>query len=107
MQRKQNRIPVSLNTVLECSSGRREARISDLGLGGCFVDCLTQINQGESVSFKIEVEKDVWLAFSGEVTYVFPGVGFGVRFNEMPPENRSALEHRMLMNDADPWMGDR
>ena len=106
MSRKQNRSPLFLKVVLQSSSGKREARISDLSLGGCFIDCVTPINQGEIVSFKIEVEDGAWLNFEGEAVYIFPGVGFGVRFLPMPEEKRSALEHRILINGTDPWTGD-
>ncbi|HEY8561509.1 MAG TPA: PilZ domain-containing protein [Pyrinomonadaceae bacterium] len=106
MPRKQNRIPVSINVILQCSSGRREARISDLSLGGCFIDCLMPIIEGEIVSFKLEVEDGIWLDLEGKVSYIFPMIGFGIRFLPMPEEKRGALEHRILMSGADPWRGD-
>jgi len=107
MPRKQERTPVSLDIILEGSSGRREARISDLSLGGCFIDCLTFIRQGEIVSFKIKISEGEWMEMKGEVAYVFEGLGFGVRFTEMSENNKSLIEHLILMNNGDPWGSDK
>jgi hypothetical protein len=107
MPRKQERTPVSLDIILEGSSGRREARISDISLGGCFVDCPTYIRQGEIISFKVKISESEWLEMQGEVAYVFEDLGFGVRFTAMSEDKQSLLEHLILMNDGNPWGSDK
>ena len=106
MPRNQARTPVSLNIILEGASGKRQARISDISLGGCFIDCVTPINQGETVSFQVKIADDQWLALTGEVVYLFSGVGIGVRFDSLTEDARSLLEHLILMNGGDPWSRD-
>ena len=106
MPRKQERTPISLKIILEWSSGKREARITDLSLGGCFIDCLTPISEGEPVSFKIKISEREFLDLRGEIVYVFRGVGFGVRFFSLSEADQITLEHLILMNDGNPWGAD-
>ena len=103
MPRNQERTPVSLNIILEWASGKREARISDISLGGCFIDCLTPINIGETISFKIKIAEGEWVELHGEITYAFPGVGFGIRFTSLSENDQSLIEHLILMNNGNPW----
>ena len=106
MPRKQERTPVSLKIILEWSAGKREARVTDISLGGCFIDCLTPINAGETVSFKIKIDEDEFLELRGEIAYVFRGVGFGVHFTSLSENDRSVLQHLILMNDGNPYGSD-
>ena len=106
MPRKQERTPVSLKIILEWSAGKREARISDLSMGGCFIDCLTPISAGETVSFKIKIDEGEFLELYGEIAYVFRGVGFGVRFLSLSENDRSIIEYLILMNNGNPWGSD-
>lgn len=107
MPRMQERTTVSLDIFLEWSSGRREARISDISLGGCFIDCLTPIQEGEAVSFKVKMSEGEWIELSGVVVYVFSGLGFGVRFTCLSESQKILIEHLILMNNGNPWGTDR
>jgi hypothetical protein len=90
--RKNERTAVALETVLEWSSGKRETRISDLSLGGCFVDSTFSPHVNDVVILKVQVLPGEWLKLSGEVVYVYPGIGFGVRFTLISDEERLLLE---------------
>ncbi len=77
---------------LESGSGLREARISDISLGGCFVDTIATAQEGEVVKFDVKLE-DRTFNMVGEVAYVFPGNGFGVKFTEIPDGFEQVLAH--------------
>lgn len=94
MPREHDRIPYLTEIVLESSSGKREARISDLGPGGCYIDSIAAVHEGEKVSFDI-VMADVQMNFSGEVAYAFPGNGFGVRFTDLTDDKREFIRRAM------------
>jgi len=79
MPRQHERISISLEVVLELSSGKREARVSDLSRGGCFVDTIIEVPKGELILFRLKMDGD-WVELSGNVTYCFTGMGFGVEF---------------------------
>lgn len=103
MPRKQERTPVSIDIILEWSSGKRQARISDLSLQGCFIDCLANIREGEIVSFKVYLSEGECFDLCGEVVYALEGFGFGVRFTELSENSLSLVEHCILINNGNPW----
>ena len=83
MNREQKRAPYLIEAILEFSSGRREARISDLSLGGCYVDSIAPVAQGETIAFDIPVAEGKLLHLVGTVAHVFESNGFGVKFAEL------------------------
>jgi len=103
MPRIQERTPVSLDIVLEGASGRRIARITDLSLGGCFIDSVMPIRLGEIIPFKIKASEGEWLELQGEVVYIFAGLGFGIRFISITEGKQCIIEHIILMNNGNPW----
>jgi hypothetical protein len=92
MAREQERVSFFVEVVLESASGKREARISDLSLGGCFIDSIALMTEGESVAFELLREGGQLVRFTGRVTYVLPGVGFGVRFTNISEDQQAFLE---------------
>ena len=92
--------------MLEWASGKRQARVSDISLGGCFIDTIANLRAGEAVSFKVKVTESEWIELTGEVRYVLPGFGFGVLFAPLSAEQKSLIEHLILMHNGNPWSGD-
>lgn len=91
MPREYVRFPYPMEIVLEFSSGSREARVSDLSLGGCFVDSILDVNEGEAVTFDLRLPTGEWLKLSGDVVYTMPQIGFGIRFTGLSQEQTSQL----------------
>lgn len=77
---------------LESGSGRQDGRISDISLGGCFVDTIATAQEGEVVRFDLTME-DRSFHLVGEVAYVFPGNGYGIKFTEIPDGFEKVLAH--------------
>ena len=100
MPREHERVSYFTETVLESASGKREARISDLGPGGCYIDSIAGVQTGESVSFDIVKPPDTRMNFSGEVAYIFPGNGFGVKFTELTDEKRRFIDELIKSSQA-------
>ena len=92
MPREQVRITYLTETVLECMSGRREARISDLSVGGCYIDSIAEVGIGEEVSFELRLPAGTSVPVRGRVAYVLAGNGFGVSFTSLPDESREVIE---------------
>jgi len=104
--RKQERTHVSLEISLEGASGKRQARVSDLSLGGCFIDSIFNMPSGEKLLLRIKISDGEWLEIFGEVVYVFHGTGFGVRFTSISEKDKIVLEHLILMHNGNPWGAD-
>jgi c-di-GMP-binding flagellar brake protein YcgR len=78
--------------VTELSSGARlSARISELSLGGCYVDAMTQFSEGTQVELRILRDQGVFET-KAKVVYCHPQSGMGLAFAELTPEQRSVLE---------------
>jgi hypothetical protein len=92
MPNKNDRISVSLETIMESTSGKREARISDISIGGCYVDTIVTASVGEDVTVTVRTPTGEWMKLPGEVMYCFPGMGFGLRFRDLAESDRALLE---------------
>ena len=67
--------------------------IYDLSLGGCFVNSVHQApHRGQVFAITIELPTGETLAAKGEMAFVRPGFGYGVKFCELSDENRTRLE---------------
>jgi PilZ domain-containing protein len=98
MQREHQRYTHFLDVVLESSSGKIEARISEIGLGGCYVDTIVTVYEGDEVFFHLGPPFDESLRFAGTVVYVFPGMGFGIKFKDITDQNRAVIEQIIKSN---------
>jgi CheY-like chemotaxis protein len=94
--RQHERIAVSLEVVLESASGKRDARISDIGMGGCYIDSISHVSIGEKMFFQVHLPTGHWVRLHGEVVYSFADSGFGLRFSDLPQEERILLEQVIL-----------
>lgn len=90
--RQNERITLSLEIVLDRSSSKREARIKDLSLGGCFVESLTPVTKGETVVFKVHFPTGKLSMLNGEVVNVFANKGFSLCFTVLTEEEENLIE---------------
>jgi hypothetical protein len=77
--------------VIEIASGARfSTRTTDLGPGGCFVDTLVPFEAGSEVRIVVREGRSQFEA-TGIVVYSQAGLGMGIAFDELEPEQRRAL----------------
>ena len=78
--------------IVEISSGvRLSARSCDLGVNGCYVDTLIPFPVGTPVRIRLTKDKTI-VEVSGDVVYQLPGLGMGIAFRDLTPENRASLD---------------
>lgn len=78
--------------VSELSTGTRlSARISELGIGGCYVETLNPFADGALVKVRILRDEGEFES-KAKVVYCHTNCGMGLAFMEMIPEQRSLLE---------------
>ncbi len=94
-ERHNDRIQVAIEIILDSSAGRRASRISDLSLGGCYVESISNFRVGEVVSFELRTSEGATLTFQGEIAYVLEGFGFGLKFVELGDEQKEFLHKAM------------
>jgi c-di-GMP-binding flagellar brake protein YcgR len=82
-----------LEVQWESLSGKHEARISDISLGGCFMESLAQVSIGEEVHFEIQLPTGGRMPLRGEVIHRQSNLGFGLRFADLSMMERNMLAH--------------
>ena len=90
-RRTDNRVSVNLSARWDGLSGQHDARIEDIGLGGCFVNAVTRVEIGEVVPLEIRLPSGEWLQIRGEVISYQEAVGFGLRFPFLTDDEEAAL----------------
>ncbi len=68
------------------------ARISELGVGGCYVDALNPFPEGALVGVRILRDQGVFQT-KAKVVYCDCRFGMGLAFIELTPDQRSILEN--------------
>ena len=79
--------------VTDLHSGTRlSARISELGIGGCYVDALTPFPEGTLVKLRIIRDQGAFESI-GKVDYTHANFGMGIAFTDVTADQRSTLEN--------------
>lgn len=90
-RREEERVPVSLEVFWEGGSGRHQARISDISLGGCYLDTIGTAAPGEIIGLSIKLPDGELLNLRGEVAYHLQNLGFSVCFTYLTDEEQYRL----------------
>ena len=94
-RRTDERVEMSLEARWEGLSGSYKGRISDIGLGGCFIDTHGMVEVGEIVSFEVKLRDGQWLPLRGEVAFYHPNIGFSLCFTFLTDEEQEQLRQLM------------
>ncbi len=89
-RREDERRGVSLEAWWESLSGRQQARVSDLSMGGCYVDTHAPVEPDEVIVFAIRKPDGSWLELRGRVVTSDPG-GFSLAFTFLTDEEQQEL----------------
>ncbi len=85
-------VTVSLDVVWQGSSGKHDARMSEVSMEGCFIDSMTQGRRlGERVDFKVHLPAGPWVPLQGELINQEYPIGFGLRFTCLTDSDRKFL----------------
>jgi hypothetical protein len=86
------------------ASGMTRCQVSDLSLGGCYVQSLSAPAVRETTVVTIEFGAHA-LSFHGEVVYVEPAMGFAVRFQDLSADDLERLQALMTSLMPKPQAG--
>jgi len=99
-RRRYERVECSIAARWQGLSGTGNARITDLGAGGCFLESVTTASFAEYVSLDLNIDNEVWFSLRGEVIYSLPAVGFGLRFVNLTRAEQELV--RQLIDEHQP-----
>jgi hypothetical protein len=91
-RRSKPRLSVSLEAVWDSPTDKHPALITDLSLGGCYLNTVGEIRTGETVGFRVLLPDGDWLYVEGEVRHHTVGLGFGVQFVDVDREQEEKIE---------------
>ena len=79
-----NPVTVSLDVVWQGSTGKHDARMSEISMEGCFIDSKVQGRAlGETVDFKVHLPDGPWVSLQGKLINQEYPIGFGLRFTNL------------------------
>lgn len=90
--RHHNPVNVSLDVVWPGSSGKHDARMSEVSMDGCYIDSKVQGRSlGETVDFKVHLPSGPWVSLTGKLINEDYPMGFGVQFKNLTEADRRLL----------------
>lgn len=76
-------------------SGATNVRITDVGRGGCFVETRMQPTVGEETRVTVQFPGGQAITLHGRVAYAEPGIGFGMTFRPLTPDETEFLNQHL------------
>lgn len=96
-------VAVSLDVVWQGSSGKQDARMSEISMDGCFIDSRVQGRSlGDKVDFKVHVPSGPWVSLKGELVLEEYPMGFGLRFTDLTDGDRRLLAQVVAAHGGNP-----
>lgn len=103
LQRQNNPVTVSLDVVWQGSSGKQDARMSEISMDGCFIDSRVQGRAlGDVVEFKVHLPSGPWVSLQGELVNEDYPIGFGLRFRGLSDGDKRMLAPVLVAHGGDP-----
>jgi hypothetical protein len=97
-------VAVSLDVVWQGSTEKRDARMSEISMEGCFIDSMVQGRAlGDSVDFKVHVPSGPWVSLQGELVLEDYPMGFGLRFTGLTDVDRRLLAQVVAAHGGRSW----
>jgi hypothetical protein len=79
--------------VIELPRGAKlTARTSDVSRNGCYIDTLNPVPPDSQVRLRLTHFNEIFET-TGRVIYVSPGLGMGITFENVVPDQQSRLDH--------------
>ncbi len=91
-RRSTPRLSVNLEAVWDSETDNHPALVTDLSLGGCYLNTVGETRSGETVGFRVLLPDGDWLYVEGEVRHHTAGLGFGVKFVDLEPEQEEKID---------------
>lgn len=76
-------------------------RTSDLGRGGCYIDTIGPFPMGTVLVVRINREHQT-LTFEGKVAFAQPGMGMGLAFTKVAPDQQTILDEWIAELSGEP-----
>jgi hypothetical protein len=82
---------LAAEVTVESSGAQANARTSDVGHGGCYIDTLNPISAGTLIQLRLSHDGEVFET-RARVIYEAPGMGMGITFLDVPAPQHAILD---------------
>ncbi len=82
--------PSEVECVLSDGLPIANTRLADLSTGGAFVESVNELPVGTALTLNFQVGERT-IHVSGQIVQTMPQFGFGVRFTDLSPEDKTAI----------------
>jgi len=101
-QRQHIRFSLDIPAIIHLRSGeRREIRLEQISIGGCFTEWEDEILVGDEFRLEIELPNGNYLPLASKALYRFENAGIGVKFTDISRFEQELLtriiEHKLDM----------
>ena len=103
-KRTEPRFDVCLTARWQGCVTNRDVRISDLSLGGCYLDTVAEVMVGETLFLKILMANGEWFELKSVVAHYTPRLGFGVCFVNLNERQKDQI--RSFLTIQNPTLDD-
>jgi hypothetical protein len=90
-QRRHQRLNRPFDGTWRGASGGAPCRVTDLSIGGCYVQSIALPMKNEETEVSIVIGQET-LSLVGRVVYAEPHMGFAVEFHSLSDEQAKALQ---------------
>jgi hypothetical protein len=90
-QRQARRLPIVLEARWDGSTSGSEARITDIGVAGCYLDTIAPALPGDSVCLSLRLPNGRLATLTGIVAHYHEQTGFGIKFADLCEEQCEAI----------------
>jgi two-component system, chemotaxis family, chemotaxis protein CheY len=99
-------VTVSLDIVWQGSTGKQDARMSEISMEGCYIDNQSQGRaMGDVVAFKVHLPSGPWVALEGVLVNDDYPMGFGLRFHGLSDGDKRLLREVVIAHGGNPvWV---
>ena len=97
-------VVVSLDVVWADSSGRFDARMSEISREGCFIESKVGGGLGDTIAFKVHLPGGPWVSLQGELTSAEYPIGFALRFTDLTDATRRLLAEVVAAHGGAPLL---
>ena len=101
-RRRADRGTIYLEATWVGDAGRHGARVSDLSVGGCYLDTIGQAAVGEILTINVQLPKGDWITLQGKVAHLQSDMGFGIRFTNLSNEQRKFVNQLIAATKPEP-----
>ena len=96
-------VTVSLDIVWQGSTGKQDARMSEISMEGCYIDNQSQGRaMGDVVAFKVHLPGGPWVALEGILVNDDYPMGFGLRFQGLSDGDKRLLREVVIAHGGNP-----